>query len=122
MRPSKPSARSASAALAPARPAPTMTCVCWSGTGAPLGQGQELLAGSGVVAHQAVQRGGDGRRAGLLHAAQRHAQVLGLEHDADALGRELALEPVGDLRRQPLLDLQAAGERARPRAPASTAR
>ena len=36
--------------------------------------------------------------------------VLGLEHDADALRRELALQPAGDLRGQPLLDLQRAGE------------
>ena len=50
------------------------------------------------------------RRAGLLDPAQRHAHVLGLEHDADALGLELALEPARDLRRQPLLDLQGAGE------------
>ena len=47
---------------------------------------------------------------GLLDAAQGHAQVLCLEHDADALRRELALQPVGDLRGQPLLDLQRSGE------------
>ena len=46
---------------------------------------EELLARAGVVAQSAVQRRGDGPRARLLHAAQRHAQVLGLEHDADAL-------------------------------------
>jgi hypothetical protein len=36
--------------------------------------------------------------------------VLGLQHHADALGRQLVLEPVGDLGGEPLLELQAAGE------------
>ena len=78
--------------------------------GCPRGQGQELLAGAGVVADEAAQRRGHGLGAELLHAAQRHAEVLGLENDADALGFELELEPVGDLRGQPFLDLQIAGE------------
>ena len=78
--------------------------------GGPSGQGEELLARAGIVAHQAVQRRRDGARARLLDAAQRHAHVLGLDHDADALRLELALEPARDLRGQPLLDLQRAGE------------
>ena len=48
------------------------------------------------------------RDAGLLDSAQRHAQVLGLDHDAHALRRELALKPAGDLGREALLNLQAA--------------
>ena len=107
MRPSKPSPRSASAAFAPARPAPDDHVRLRHGS---LRQRQELAARARVVAHEPAQRRGDRRRARLLHAAERHAHVLGLEHDADALGRELALQPVGDLRRQPLLDLQRAGE------------
>src|SRR5215213_2628197 len=106
MRPSNPSARSASAALAPARPAPAITYV----SGMARRQRQELAARARVVAHEPVQRRGDRRRPRLLHAADRHAHVLGLEHDADTLRRELALQPAGDLRGQPLLDLQRAGE------------
>ena len=74
------------------------------------GEGEELLPRARVVAQQAVQGRGDGAGAGCLDAAQGHAQVLGLEHHPDALGRELGLEPVGDLLGEPLLDLQAAGE------------
>jgi hypothetical protein len=78
--------------------------------GCPRGQRQELLAGAGVVTDQAVQRRGHGLRAELLHAPQRHAQVLGLEQDTDAPGLQLALQPAGDLGGQALLDLQVAGE------------
>src|SRR5215218_6621531 len=110
MRPSKPSWRRVSAALAPARLAPTMMWVWLLVMGCPRGQGQELLAGAGVVADEAVERRGHGLGAQLLNAAQRHAQVLGLQDDPDASGFELALEPVGDLRGQPLLDLEIAAE------------
>src|SRR4051812_15868387 len=109
MRPSKPSARSVSAALAPARPAPTITWVRDSATVAS-GQGKELLTGAGIVADEPVQRRGDRAGAGLLHPAQRHAEVLGLEHDADALRLELIAQPSGDLCRQSLLHLQVARE------------
>src|SRR3954453_3173904 len=108
MRPSWPTARRASAAFAPASDAPTMT---WSeDTGAPLGQGKKFGARARVVTDAAVQRRRDCHRAALLDAAQRHAHVLGLDHDADALRRELLVEPAGDLRRQALLDLKPAGE------------
>src|ERR687897_637787 len=108
-RPSKPSVRRVSAAFAPARPPPTMTNVLGSDT-ASSGQGQELVARALVVAQVAVERRGDGARAGLLDPAQRHAQVLCLQDDADALGRQVLVEPAGDLRRQALLDLQGARE------------
>jgi hypothetical protein len=36
--------------------------------------------------------------------------MLGLQHHADALRLELGLQPAGDLRGQPLLDLQVARE------------
>jgi hypothetical protein len=36
--------------------------------------------------------------------------VLGLQNDADSLRLQLVLEPAGDLGRQPLLDLERAGE------------
>src|SRR5918999_2288370 len=87
-----------------------MTCVCSLVIGAPRGKCQELLAGAGVVADQAAQRRGNGLGAELLNTAQRHAQVLGLQHDPDALGLKFALKPAGDLRGQPFLDLQVAAE------------
>src|SRR5829696_2712295 len=111
MRPSKPWLRSASAAFAPARPAPTITWVWVSGTGGdPSCEGEELLPGARVVADRAVKRGGHGDRTLLLDSSQGHAHVLGLEHDADAFRLQLALEPAGHLRRQPLLDLKRARE------------
>src|SRR3954469_4297861 len=110
MRPSNPSSRSASAVFAPARAAPTITWVWLSGISRPSCEGQKLLAGAGVVADEAVKCGGDGVGALLLDAAQGHAEGLGLDHHPDALGRELLLEPAGDLGGQPLLDLEGAGE------------
>src|SRR4051794_8162337 len=110
MRPSKPSSRSASAALAPASAAPTITCVGLSGMDGPSRECQELLTCTWIVAHETMQSRGDRASARLRGAAQRHAGVLGLEHDADALRRELALEPVGHLRREALLDLEVARE------------
>ena len=71
---------------------------------------EELLACTRIIAHQAVQRGGHGAGAGLLHAAQRHAEVLGLEDDPHALGPQLVLQARRDLRREALLQLKAAGE------------
>src|SRR5262245_25138752 len=77
---------------------------------APHSQGQELLANAGVVADRAAKRRRDGPAAGLADAAKRHAHVLRLEEDADAARAQLGLQPVGDLRRQTLLDLQVACE------------
>ena len=50
------------------------------------------------------------RDAGGLHAAQRHAQVLGLDDHADAHRSQVGVEPVGDLLGQPLLHLRAVRE------------
>ena len=49
-------------------------------------------------------------RAGLLHAAHAHAQMLGLQHHDDALGVQLLDERVGYLRGQALLHLRALRE------------
>src|SRR4051812_35648494 len=112
MRPPKPSVRSVSAAFAPASEAPTTTMVCCSALMArpPRGEVEELLPGAGVVADHPAQGRGDGPGAGLLAPPQRHAQVLGLEDHAHAERIELPFEPVGDLRRQALLDLERARE------------
>src|SRR5687767_9575175 len=119
MRPSNPASRAASAALAPARLAPTIASVrvvmagllsrAWCGPSpAHAGEGEELGPGAVVLAEQAVHRGGDGERSRGLDAAERHAEVLGLEHHAHALGGEVLLEPVRDLLREALLHLQVA--------------
>ena len=50
------------------------------------------------------------REPGLADAAHRHAQVLGLDDDDDALHVEVLDERVGDLGGEPLLHLRAAGE------------
>ena len=72
-------------------------------------QGEELGPGGGF-AELAVQCRGDCRGAGGRDAANRHAQVLGLDDDTDTAGCDLFLEPVGDLLGQSFLHLGAAGE------------
>ena len=49
-------------------------------------------------------------RAGLLDAAHRHAEVLGLDDDDDAGGLEVLDDGVGDLGGHTLLDLRPLGE------------
>src|SRR3712207_1256069 len=66
-------------------------------------QRKKLLAGALVLAQVPMERRRDRARTGLLHAAQRHAHVLGLEHDADAARRQMLVEPAGDLRGHALL-------------------
>src|SRR4029078_4554301 len=73
------------------------------------GQGEELLASPRIVAHHAVQRRRDGPSARFLHPAERHAEVLGLAHDADAARLERVADPARDLRREALLHLEATG-------------
>src|SRR5215207_5853094 len=102
-RSSKPSPRRVSAAFAPARLAPTITNVWSLLMRCPRRQGQELLACTGVIAHAAVQRRRHRLGAELLHATQRHAQVLSLQNHSDALGLQLARKPAGDLGGQALL-------------------
>ena len=50
------------------------------------------------------------------HTAKGHAQVLGLDHDPDALGRQVASSQSGDLLGQAFLDLQVSGEQSTTRA------
>ena len=73
-------------------------------------QGEELRARSGVAAELAVQCGGDRTGARCSYAAYGHAQMLGFHDDTQTARRNLILEPVGDLLRQPFLHLGAAGE------------
>src|SRR3954468_13367360 len=122
-RPSKPSARRVSAALAPASPAPTTTTPSgpvmgcrplgrWWARRSPAaaGEGEELRPGAGVLAQQPAQGRGGGPRAEGPDPAQGHAQVLGLDDDADAARGERLLQPVGDLLGEPFLELQVPGE------------
>src|SRR5947209_9320948 len=106
-RPSKPSLRSVSAALAPASAAPTITKMRSEvDISAPGGEGEELLPGAGIVADQAMQRGRDRAGPHLLHPAQRHARVLGFDDHADALRGQVLLEPSRHLGGETLLQLK----------------
>ncbi len=73
-------------------------------------QFQKLHPRFGIGAHTAQH--GAGRHAGPLffHAAHHHAQVLGLDHNADAFRTDFFVQHLGDLLGQALLNLQAAGK------------
>ena len=73
-------------------------------------QGEELGARGGVAAELAVQCGGDRTGPRCSDATYGHAQMLGLHDDTQTARRNVILEPVGDLLRQPFLHLGAAGE------------
>src|SRR3954469_8491429 len=122
-RPSKPSARRVSAAFAPASPAPTTTTPSGPVMGcrplgrwwtrrspADAGEGEELLAGTSVLPQDTAQGGSERPGAGGADPAQRPAQVLGLDDDADTSRGQVVLQPAGDLLGQPLLHLEVAGE------------
>src|SRR2546423_6746231 len=74
-------------------------------------QRHRLGARARVFAEAAAYGGGDGDRAGLLPPADGHAGVLGLHDDHHADWLEHAVERVGDLRSQSLLNLQTPRER-----------
>ena len=69
-----------------------------------------------IVLEEAGELGRQGRGALLLHAAHRHAQMLGLEHHGDAARLQDLVDRLGDLRRHGLLGLQAAGKASTRRA------
>ena len=86
-------------------------------------QRHELLACARVVSDQTSERGCHRCGPQLLDPAQRHAQVLHLEDHAHTLGRQLVVEPAGDLCGDALLELEVLAPRsARPRGPACSAR
>src|SRR3954454_16448405 len=74
------------------------------------GQCHELLPGPGIVPDQAVEGRGDGTGTGGTHTSDRHALVIGLDHDADSPRFDVVLQPGRDLLGQALLHLEVAGE------------
>src|SRR5580704_12532821 len=108
-----PAARSASAVAAPIpRDAPVTSAVrpaSKSRSVLVVGEPQKLIARLRVVTEAAAQGAGDGLGVLLLHAAHHHAQVLGLDDDADAARAERLLEGQCDLLGEPLLDLEPPG-------------
>src|SRR5579884_2776695 len=71
---------------------------------------EELLARARVGAEPAPERGGDRAGSGLANAADRHAHVLGAQHDPHAARLQFLLEPIGDLDGHALLELQVPRE------------
>src|SRR5690606_23328881 len=67
---------------------------------------QELLTRLQVLQEHAAHRAGDRLRVLLLHAAHHHAQVVGLDDDAHALGPQRVPHRLRDLVRHPLLHLE----------------
>src|SRR4029079_3835756 len=115
MRSAYPPSRRPDATFAAANPPPTtmhpyrldMACLLVSldvGLGAE--RGEELRARSGVVAQNAEHCRRTRERSLRGDAAQGHTGVLGLDDDADSLGRQRVREMRGDLLRQPLLHLR----------------
>ena len=72
-----------------------------------VGEPQEFVSRLGVFAKSATKGGSNGLGVLLLHPAHHHAEVVGLDHHPDSGRLEHAAEPIGDLLRQPLLDLEA---------------
>jgi hypothetical protein len=60
-----------------------------------------------IVAEHAGELGGHGRGAMLMHAAQCHALMLGLDHDGDAARLQDLVDRRDDIAGEPLLRLQA---------------
>src|SRR5712692_3324551 len=69
----------------------------------------ELGARALVVPKGAQHAGGHGQAARLLDPAHLHAEMPGLDHDANSERADDLLQALGDLAGQPLLELQAAG-------------
>ena len=76
--------------------------------------GVDQLEKAVAIARIALEYAAEARRhsrdAMLAHTAHRHALVLGFDQDCDAARRQNRLDGAGDLCRQLLLRLQAAGE------------
>src|SRR6478752_7192976 len=70
-------------------------------------QGHETGLFGGIVPEQAGEAAGDGLRAGLADAANRHAGMLGFDHHRDAARLEDVLDGRSDLGGEMLLRLQA---------------
>src|SRR5260370_21899191 len=70
-------------------------------------QRQKFLAGLLLITKGAQHGRSYRRRVLFFHSAHHHAKMPRLDHNPNALWLDRALDALGDLRRQPLLHLQA---------------
>src|ERR1035438_1554151 len=73
-------------------------------------KGEETNLLIGILAEDSGKLRRHGRDAVFLHAAHRHAHMLGLQHDGDATRMQGRIDRMDDLRSHRLLGLQAARE------------
>src|SRR5579864_136460 len=85
---------------------------CWRRGLLAADQVEEFRARARVLAEGAEHARGDHLAARLLHTPHLHAEVTGLDDDANPPGRERPVERLRDLLRHLLLKLQAVGEDA----------
>src|SRR2546423_15107583 len=68
----------------------------------PADEGQELVTRRRILAQNSEERCCGRARAPCLYSAERHAEMLRLEQDSDAAGRERVVQRAGNLRRETL--------------------
>src|SRR5688572_32262567 len=73
-------------------------------------EGKKLLPRPRIIPEHPAQRRRDRAGVLLLHAAHHHAEVIGLDHDADPQRGEDVVDRRSDLLGESLLHLETAGE------------
>src|SRR6476620_7250141 len=75
-----------------------------------MSEAEKLVSRLRIIPERTDQRAGDRLRVLLLDTAHHHAQVHGLDDDADAARVQDFADGLGDLIRQPFLDWKATRE------------